>query len=257
MKIIKRAVARLMRSQGYELVKKTGSYNGVAVELNEDELALLKFVTRNRFTMVGMPRLVATLKACKYVVENNIPGDFVECGVWRGGNGIIAKKIFEKMGSNKQVYMFDTFAGMTEPTQFDVVARSKKHARAKYEKTLKHTHSDWCYASINDVKNNLQMADIDVSSVKFVQGDVCKTLDVAENLPKQISILRLDTDWYESTKKELEVLYPRLEPRGVLIIDDYGHWEGARKAVDEFFGERTYKPLFNVTDHTGRVAIKM
>jgi hypothetical protein len=69
--------------------------------------------------------------------------------------------------------------------------------------------------------------------------------------------LRLDTDWYKSTKTELEWLYPTLSNSGVLIIDDYGHWQGSRKAVDEYFANSEYKPLFNVVDYTGRSAIKI
>ncbi len=95
-----------------------------------------------------------------------------------------------------------------------------------------------------------------MDELEFIQGDVFDTLRCIEKLPDEISVLRLDTDWYESTKFELETLYPRLSQRGVLIIDDYGYWEGARKAVDEFFLKMPYKPLFNVVDSTGRSAIK-
>ena len=158
--------------------------------------------------------------------------------------------------SNKKVWMFDTFNGMTEPTEFDVKGSTKVKAKIKYQETLTETHSEWCYASIEDVQNNLKDSSINVDSIKFIKGDVLATLSDKENLPKDISVLRLDTDWYESTKLELEVLYPILNTGGVLIIDDYGHWEGAKKAVDEYFDKQHYKPLFNVIDYTGRSAIK-
>ena len=150
--------------------------------------------------MTSVPRLVNTLKSCKYVVENKISGDFVECGVWRGGNSILAKKIFEKLGSDKKVWMFDTFNGMTEPTEFDVKGSTKVQAKVKYQETLTETHSEWCYASIEDVKNNFKDSSINIDSIKFIKGDVLTTLSNKENLPKNISVLRLDTDWYESTK---------------------------------------------------------
>ena len=98
---------------------------------------------------------------------------------------------------------------------------------------------------------------MDVGSFSFIKGDVCETLKSPQNIPEKISVLRLDTDWYESTKAELEELYPKLSNGGVLIIDDYGHWQGARKAVDEYFSSQQYKPLFNVIDRTGRSAIKI
>lgn len=252
MNILKKFVGAL----GYEL-NKVDKYQRIAVELDNDEVELIKYVLDSGYTMTTVPRLVNTLKSCKYVVENDISGDFVECGVWRGGNGILAKKLFERMGSDKKVWMFDTFEGMTAPTQFDVVASNKSLAEVKYKKTKKDTHSEWAYASLEDVKRNCESSAVNLSSIKFVKGDVCKTLAKKSNLPKEISILRLDTDWYESTKAELESLYPILSKRGVLIVDDYGYWEGSRKAVDEYFEKRQYKPLFNVVDYTGRSAIKV
>ena len=229
----------------------------IAVELDTEEVKLISYVLENNFTMTSVARLVNTLKACKYVVQNNIPGDFVECGVWRGGHGILAKKIFERMGSSKKVWMFDTFEGMAEPTEYDVNAKTKEKALIKYQGKNKGTHVDWCYASLEDVKKCCQVSGIDINSINFIKGDVCNTLNDPANRPDNIAVLRLDTDWYKSTKAELEWLYPNLSNSGVLIIDDYGHWQGSRKAVDEYFANSEYKPLFNVVDYTGRSAIKI
>ena len=229
----------------------------IAVELDTEEVKLISYVLENNFTMTSVARLVNTLKACKYVVQNNIPGDFVECGVWRGGHGILAKKIFERMGSSKKVWMFDTFEGMAEPTEHDVNAKTKEKALIKYQGKNKGTHVDWCYASLEDVKKCCQVSGIDINSINFIKGDVCNTLNDPANRPDNIAVLRLDTDWYKSTKAELEWLYPNLSNSGVLIIDDYGHWQGSRKAVDEYFANSEYKPLFNVVDYTGRSAIKI
>ena len=77
-----------------------------------------------------------------------------------------------------------------------------------------------------------------------------------DRVPEQIAILRLDTDWYESTKTELEVLYPRLAPGGICILDDYGHWQGARQAVDEYFSHNQPRPLIMPVDFSGRIFIK-
>jgi hypothetical protein len=80
---------------------------------------------------------------------------------------------------------------------------------------------------------------------------------IPADIPEKIALLRLDTDWYESTKHELIHLFPRLQKGGVLIIDDYGFWKGARKAVDEYFAENNIQILLNRIDDTGRMAIKL
>lgn len=91
--------------------------------------------------------------------------------------------------------------------------------------------------------------------LEFVIGPVEETL--ITKVPERIALLRLDTDWYESTRAELEYLYPRLVVGGVLIVDDYGHWKGARKAVDEYFAALgNDAPLLNRLDYTGRMAVR-
>ena len=229
----------------------------IAVELDKTDIDFIKNIIDSKYTMTSPQRLINTLKSCQYVIENNIPGDFVECGVWRGGNGILAKKVFEYLGSNKNVWMFDTFQGMTAPTSVDVAAITQVSAESNFLDNQKDTHNEWCFASLEDVQKNCADAGLDASSFRFIKGDVCDTLKKPKNIPTEISVLRLDTDWYESTKAELEILYPKLSDKGVLIIDDYGHWEGAKKAVDEYFSSQPYKPLFNVIDRTGRSAIKV
>ena len=108
--------------------------------------------------------------------------------------------------------------------------------------------------AINDA-NNISGKNIS-DNFKFIEGDILKTLLNKSNVPDKISVLRLDTDWYESTKIELEVLYPKLQKGGVILIDDYGHWGGCKKAVDEYFSKMQNKPLFIPSDYTGRVAVK-
>jgi O-methyltransferase len=155
----------------------------------------------------------------------------VECGVWKGGNIILARKL----SPERTCWLYDTFDGMTEPTELDI---SRKGVLALKSYRKKERRGDkWCAASVDEVRANLQeMGVLDEDRLRFVVGKVEDTLRVEANLPEQIALLRLDTDWYASTKVELEVLYPRLSPGGYLIVDDYGHWAGARKAVDEYFG---------------------
>lgn len=256
-KIFKKGIRFFFNSLGYSIHSKNSLNDQLLDSLEKIDVELIQYILKREYTMTNIPRLINTIKSCRYVVENKIPGDFVECGVWRGGNGIIAKKIFEHLGSNKNVWMFDTFEGMTKPTVFDIKAKSKISAEKKFFESQKKNYNEWCYASLDDVQDNIIKSGLSLNSFTFIKGDVCETLKQIENIPNQISVLRLDTDWYESTKNELEVLYPKLNNKGVLIIDDYGSWEGARKAVDEYFSKKTTKPLLHAIDHTCRSAVKL
>jgi len=257
-RVIKKNILKLINQFGYSIERVSGGKRGnIAVELDDNDVDLIKYVLDSGYTMTNVARLVNTLKSCRYVVENNIPGDFVECGVWRGGNGILAKRLFEQLDTNRSVWMFDTFEGMTAPTEHDVAIRSKIHAGNQFKKNQKDQQNNWCYASLEDVKKNFLNSNLKLEGVNYIKGDVSETLKIRENIPSEIAILRLDTDWYQSTKSELEILYPILSIGGALIIDDYGHWQGSRKAVDEYFSACDYKPLFNVIDSCCRSAIKL
>ncbi len=171
MHLIKKSIEKVFGSLGYSIVPNLGLHN-IAVELDDVDVELIRYVRDSRFTMTSIPRLVNTLKSCRYVVENNIPGDFIECGVWRGGNGILAKKVFERLGSDKKVWMFDTFEGMTAPTSDDVAAKTKVSAEKKFRNSQKASFNAWCYASIDDVRKNYIESGINIDSIKFVKGDV-------------------------------------------------------------------------------------
>ena len=177
----------------------------------------------------------AFIQSIKYIEMAGILGDIIECGVWKGGNLIIASLMREAMGFNRSIWGYDTFTGMTEPSDIDVKPGFAVNAREKFKAMVKGDVVDWCYVPIEDVEANLRTICGKVD-VRLIKGDVCKTLLDEDNVPEQISILRLDTDFYESTRVELEVLYPRVPSGGVVIIDDYGIWQGSKKAVDQYFG---------------------
>jgi len=230
------------------------------IELTEDEKRIIDYVIDNNLTMASRERLFATMMSCKYILENNLDGDFVECGVWRGGNSIVAAWMFKLYNSNKKVYLYDTFQGMTPPTKMDIELNGKRTASEKLaeEELIKDrgfAQNVWCYASLDDVKNNFSKAGLLSANVEFIQGDVLQTLD--QTIPDRIAVLRLDTDWYESTKKEMDVLYEKIIPKGILMIDDYGHWGGSKKAVDEYFEENKNRPFLQYIDYTGRLGIKI
>jgi|SRR5690348_120290 len=225
---------------------------GIPVELTKEEGEMVEYILRNRLSMTSMERLATTIMACKHAVSQKIPGDFVECGVWRGGHPMLAAWTFQSLGSDRRVFLFDTFTGMTKPTKKD----SDGGAMSGFLENQRETHNEWCYASLEDVKRNFERAGLLTESVVFVKGDVLDSLSREELLPRGVSVLRLDTDWYESTKKELEVLYPRLSVGGALIIDDYGHWAGARDATEEYFSSRGGRPFLQYIDYTSRAGVK-
>ncbi len=247
----KRVLKGILDKMGYEIRRKTSRDPRFPVEATDADITNLQDIHRNRLSMTSVQRLWATLSATRYVCENNIPGDIVECGVYRGGNSLIAAGEIERQKSDKKIYLFDTFAGMTAPDKNDINISTGDHAGAKFEDLQQDTHNEWCYASLDDVTEQFKNRSLEHRAV-FIKGDVVETLDCSENLPETISVLRLDTDWYQSTIKELEVLYPRLVPGGILLLDDYGHWGGAKKAVDEYFVKIDIKPMMFVTDSTGR-----
>ena len=221
-------------------------------EANSEDEALLKTIAP--FTFTPLTRQFGLLKAIRYINNNGIPGDVVECGVWRGGNVMLAKAASKGSSLARRYYLFDTFAGMSAPGDVDI-AYTGEHASVEFDKGLRHDHNEWCYASREEVECNFADAGLLGEDVIFCQGNVEDTLKDHSNIPEQIALLRLDTDWYSSTKIELEMLYPRVVQGGVIIIDDYGHWEGARRAVDEYFGSRA--PLLIAVDLTCRFAIKI
>jgi O-methyltransferase len=222
-------------------------------DLNPSELKILEYVFQNQLTMTSKENLASTILAARYIVKNNVAGDFVECGVWRGGHGIAAALTFSLYNSDKKIICFDTFKGMTEPISLDIKLSTGEQASEEFFLSKREEHNVWCYASIDEVRENFNRAGVKNDKFELIQGDVIKTLLKFKN--KKISFLRLDTDWYESTKKELELLYPKLSNYGVLVIDDYGYWAGSKKAVDEFT-EISHLYLHSIDEHA-RIALKL
>lgn len=207
------------------------------------------------FTMTSVARQVALLEAVQYVVQRDIPGAFVECGVWRGGSAmIIAMALAEAGIVDRDLYLFDTYDGMTEPTDLDRSLDGRTAREQLAVQSKDDASSVWCRASLDEVRHNMDSTGYPAERIHLVAGPVERTIPACA--PAAISLLRLDTDWYESTRHELHHLFPRVSPDGVVIIDDYGHWQGARRAVDEYFQERQARHLMHRLDYTGRMFIK-
>lgn len=200
--------------------------------------------------------MFALYEAIRYVVQNDIPGDFVECGVWKGGSAMLIAKTLQSLGAtDRRIYLYDTFEGMSEPSGQDVDFEGNT-AQSLMDSTDKYADkSVWCYGALDLVKQNLQSTGYPESKIVYVQGKVEDTIPAT--IPAQIALLRLDTDWYSSTYHELVHLYPILQKNGVLIIDDYGHWKGARDATNQYFREQNIRMLLHRTDYTVRTGTKI
>jgi O-methyltransferase len=217
----------------------------------DDEMATIVRAVRP-FTMTSFDKLHATVTATRYIARYNIPGDIVECGVWRGGSMHAIARTLDSVGvHDRDLYLYDTFEGMTQPTEKDI--RIDGATAADRLAVSARTATVWAWASLEDVKAGFEDVPYPAERIHYVQGPVEET--VPGTLPDQIAILRLDTDWYESTAHELNHMYDRLVSGGVLLIDDYGYWQGSRLATDEFI-ERTGAQLMLIRTGSGRVAIK-
>lgn len=207
-------------------------------------------------TLTGPTRSLALINAVKAVLDAQIPGALVECGVWRGGSAMIMAETAIEVGfQDREIWLYDTFEGMSEPTGFDVdylgfsaAEQMKQNPRNSDEINI------WCYANETDVSANMEKTGYPRDRLHLIAGKVEETL--LQAAPEEIALLRLDTDFYESTKMELEILYPRLAVGGVLILDDYGHWAGARKAVDEYFRTLGGNAWFHHIDFSCRLLVK-
>lgn len=206
------------------------------------------------YTMTSTERLYALYKSIEYICKYEIPGAFVECGVWKGGSSMLgALGLIKHNDINREMYLYDTFSGMSKPNEMDVKYDGEE-AFTKWMRSNKGNINLWDFSPLEEVKRNIFSTGYPRNLVKFIVGKVEDT--IPHVMPQQISILRLDTDWYESTYHELTHLFPLVSPGGIIIIDDYGHWQGAKKAVDKYFSEMK-KPIFlHRIDYTGRLIIK-
>lgn len=206
------------------------------------------------YTLTSVECLYALFQAVRYVHANNIPGDMVECGVWRGGSAMMMALTLRALGdTSRKVYLYDTYAGMTRPGEHDIRSRDGAEQISRWEVFERDGHNEWTYAALDEVKANMARTGYPTEQMVFIEGDVMETLP--RTAPEKIALLRLDTDWYESTYHELLHLHPRLSPKGVLVIDDYGAYEGSRKATDKYFTDTGIPAFLGRIDTAARIAI--
>ena len=217
---------------------------------DEETRAVIRAV--RPWTMTSKEKLFALVTAVRYVVDQRIPGDIVECGVWRGGSmQAIARVLAQRGSTDRELHLFDTFEGMPPPSDDDIQRGGP--SATELLATKPKTAWVWAIADLEDVKAGMAHVDYPPERVHYHPGLVEDTIPAGA--PEQIALLRLDTDWYASTKHELDHLYDRVPSGGVVIIDDYDYWDGSRKAVDEFIAQ-TGARLLLVPMASGRIAVK-
>jgi len=231
-------------------------YNLRAGLLDMDKSFLPIFESCKKFTMTSSERMFGLYKAIEYITRAEIPGAIVECGVWRGGSMMIVSNTLQRLGNtDRELYLFDTYEGLPRPDEeLDVDLWNNRGIDGWVTQRRSDESSNWAYASIEEVRANLEGTGYPNEKMHFVKGMVENT--IPHQTLSSIAILRLDTDWYKSTRHELEHLFPRISPNGIIIIDDYGHFKGARKAVDEYFEKNNIVILLNRLDYSGRIGIK-
>jgi hypothetical protein len=208
------------------------------------------------YTLTSAEAVCALADAVRHVVAHGVEGDIVECGVWRGGSMAAAARTLAALKkSDRRLYLFDTFDGMPAPGARDVNFMGERAADLYRKRNGRGAGSDWNRAAQEEVERVMSSCGYDAALIRLVKGRVEET--VPAQAPERVSILRLDMDWYEPTRHALEHLFPRLSRGGLLIIDDYGHWRGARQAADEYLARQTPGLYLHRVDYTVRCAVKM
>jgi len=192
----------------------------------------------NNFSMCGIDLLVHLYRLGQYVTAQKIEGDFVECGVCNGGSAAAIACAFR--GTKRHVWLYDSFEGLPEPNNVDGT-----DAR------------DWvgkCLGSEDRVREALTLARFPEEDYTIRKGWFQDTFHQA--LPGVISLLHIDADWYESVMFSLDTFYDRVSDGGIVVLNDFGHWEGCREAFYDFAQKRNLRPVLERVGHTEAYWIK-
>ena len=236
----------LKKLTGYQISKPYSLQQDYKLKIEDREI--IQEVSSR--TMTNTNSLMNLISATRYINAANIEGAFVECGVWRGGSALaFCLTTLQSDGHLRPVYLFDTFEGFVDTGEQDFQLSDGRNASRLFDLDKNYV----CEASLIDVQNGFDAIEYPKNLVNYRVGDITRT--TIDQLPGKIALLRLDTDYYESTKWELENLYPLLQTGGILIVDDYDHWNGSRKACDEYF-KKIGNQNFLMHMENGRIMIK-
>lgn len=251
-------IRRAARHIRYRILSRPAVVPSDRADISETDRNIIDQV--KPYTMTSTERILALIDSVRYAVRRDIAGDFVECGVWRGGSVLaIIQTLLDEGVTDRDIWLYDTFEGMTAPTEEDTSPYGEP-ATETWKKASKKGERVWDYVFGEHVFNEEGVRELLTSTgypsgrLHFVRGPVEDT--VPDNLPETISLLRLDTDFYSSTLHELVHMYPLVSEGGVLILDDYGHWSGAQQAADEYFAKIDTAVLMTRIDYSGRVVVK-
>ena len=250
---IKYSIRSLFFKLGYD-IKPRFNHESLA-DIDKEYLQIINSI--KNYTLTSPERMAALVNSVQYITQNQISGNIVECGVWKGGSMmLVAKMLLALNKTDYDLYLFDTFEGTTKPSKHDLdyLGNSMLEVWNKEFEGKNQLPASADFVSLEEVKKNLFSTGYPKEKIHFIQGNVENT--IPKNAPEKISLLRLDTDWYESTKHELNYLFPRLTSAGILIIDDYGHFKGSKKAVDEYFEKNKISSFLFRIDYTGRLLVK-
>jgi len=248
---IRRLPRKMLRRWGLDVV----AYPERTFPADFSEADIRAFEEVRDYTMTSPERVLALIEAVRYISRSGVPGTMVECGVWRGGSMMaVARTLLELGNSDRELFLFDTFEGMPRPGERDVNCYGESGLATFTVLAHGENGSAYCRAALRDVQRNLAGTGYSSRHIHYVKGRVETT--IPECAPSEIALLRLDTDWYESTLHELVHLFPRVSRRGIIIIDDYGHWQGARQATDEYLSTLDSPIFLSRIDCTGRLILK-
>jgi O-methyltransferase len=208
------------------------------------------------YTMTTNERVAVLDSAVRHVITQDYPGSFVECGVAKGGSSMaMAYTLIDLGKTDRDIYLYDTYEGMSEPTEHDQGRLGEPAMKSWKKRRDDSGASTWIHHGIDEVKRNFSRTDYPPARVHYIKGKVEETLPT-QSPPGAIALLRLDTDWYESTKAEMEILYPKLVRGGIILIDDYHRWKGARKAVDDYVALHKIPIFWARIDDTAVIGVK-
>lgn len=222
-----------------KFIKKILFFSELIVRNLNDFSKIGLFFRVRPYTMVSYHGMSNVYELSKKIEKDGKEGAFVECGVWKGGCVAIMAFVAKKAKSNRKTWLFDSFEGLPEPSAEDG-EKAKEYALGRMSGKL--SSIERCVGPMADVeKIFFDVLKINPADIAIEKGWFQDTLQKVKEKMGPIAVLRLDGDWYESTKCCLDVLYDVVVPGGYVIIDDYVYWEGSKKAVDDFLAQRKIK----------------
>ena len=249
--LIKRLIKAMFNKLGFEIKKRNNwhdRHSNSVVEMNKNEKKII--LKSSNFINASIPNQWAIIQSLQHIKKNKVQGDIVETGVFHGGGLILINEILKYIKLKKKIWGYDTFLGVPNQNfKYDKFVGKKKKIKIE---DLQIENKN-IYPNIHKVEKNLKNNGFK-KVPKLIIGDTRKSLKIKKNIPKKISFLRLDTDFYESTLQELKTFFPLLSKNGIIMIDDYGHHLGCKKAVDEYFKNKNI--WMHRIDYTARLIIK-